>query len=662
MAASADVVHHVANNLPFKIALIGVLGIGAQWLAWRLQRPAIVLMSIAGLLFGPLIGWFLTFNMPGALAGFLDTLHLNPVEDFGDVYRPMIGLAVAIILFEGGMSLRFKDLGDAKHAVSRMVFLSAPIAWLFGACAAHYIAGLQWTIAAMVGGLFVVTGPTVIMPLLRQAHLKKRPANILKWEGIVNDPVGALFAVGGYYFINFSMQGSSLALVFGKLIFASIFGIVVGIISGWGMAHAFRRGLVPEYLKAPVVIAWVLAIYVISNAMADETGLLAVTAMGMTMANTKFASMVELLRFKETVTVILVSGVFVILTATLTPEVLTAMVSQWEIILFVLAMIVLVRPIAVMFSLLFSGVTWKESFLVSMIAPRGVVAVAVAGLFAAELQHIAPQIADEAARAIFVEQAKLFVPLAFALVFSTVLFAGFFIGPLSKLLGLASGAGHGVMIIGANPWSLGLAKALKDMGVGVLVADTNWRRLRGARLDGHNTFYGEVLSENADYRLDHSAFDCIIAATPNDAYNALVCVEFGPELGRHKVFQVAGQQEGDEKDADNIAFTSRGRTLSSRGRTYDVLTRDWWGGWRFKSTNISEEYNLENFMKDRGDDIDILLVKRADGTIDFIQPGQESRIEKGVVLSYGPQRNGEADPVQKDQSEGLAGPVGDLPD
>ena len=255
----------------------------------------------------------------------------------------------------------------------------------------------------------------------------------------------------------------------------------------------------------------------------------------------------------------------------------------------------------------------------------------------------------------------MFVPLAFALVFSTVLFAGFCIGPLSKLLGLASGGGHGIMIVGANPWSLGLAKALKDMDVNVLVADTNWRRLRGARLDGHATFYGEVLSENADYRLDHSAFDSLIAATPNDAYNALVCVEFAPELGRHKVFQVSGQVK-DEEEADSIAFTSRGRTLSSRGRAHDILTRDWWGGWRFRSTNVSEEYPIADFMRDRGDDIDIILVKRADGSIDFVQPGKQDRIETGTVLSFGPQREGELEQPTKDKSEGLAGPVGDLPD
>ena len=335
---AVDIAHHAVNALPLKIALIGTLGIGAQWLAWRLQRPAIVLMAIAGLIFGPLLGYLLGFNLPTPIEDLFQQLRLDPVNDFGELYRPMIGLAVAIILFEGGMNLRFRDLSDTRHAVGRMVFVAAPIAWVLGALAAHYIVGLAWDISIMVGGLFIVTGPTVIMPLLRQAHLKTRPANVLKWEGIVNDPLGALFAVGGYEFIRFSLTEASMFFVFGKLAFAAIFGTLVGIISGIGMAWAFRRGHIPEYLKAPIVLAWVLLIYVIANRLADETGLLAVTALGMTMANTKFASMVEMRRFKENIAIILVSGVFVILTATLTPAILREFVTNWRVLAFVLAM------------------------------------------------------------------------------------------------------------------------------------------------------------------------------------------------------------------------------------------------------------------------------------------------------------------------------------
>ncbi|MEM7729835.1 MAG: sodium:proton antiporter [Pseudomonadota bacterium] len=652
MAASvaADAAHYAAFSLPVKLALIGVLGIGAQWLAWRLQRPAIVLMAVAGLVFGPLLGAVLSLGLPERAAYWLGLFRLDPVNDFGDLYRPLIGLSVAIILFEGGLNLRFRDLGDARGAVLRMVLLGGPIAWALGAAAAYYIVGLPLLISVMVGGLFVVTGPTVIMPLLRQAHLKHRPASVLKWEGIVNDPVGALFAEVGYEIIVFQLTGESAAAIFGRLAFAALFGIVLGIASGYLLAKAFRRGLIPEYLKAPVVLAWVLAVYVLSNKLADETGLLTVTALGMTMANLKFAAQVEMRRFKETITIILVSGVFVILTATLTPAILQAFLLEWRVWAFVGAMMLLVRPVAVMLSTIGSGLDWRESLLVALIAPRGVVAVAVAGLFAAELQ------------ALGLDQGALFVPLAFALVFATVLFAGFAIAPLARALGQSAGGGDGALIVGANPWALGLAKAMRDMEIGVLVADTNWRRLRAARLDGHATFDGEVLSENADYSLDHSLFNHIIAATPNDAYNALVSVEFGPELGRNRVFQI-GTPDADAEDAA-IAYTSRGRTLGSRGRSFDALTRDWWKGWRFRVTTLSDTYTLEDLYRDRGDDLDLILARRADGGLEFIQPGQEDRARGHTVLSFCPATDQDVvrgEGAKRTGGSTLAGPAASLP-
>ncbi len=638
----SEAVHTVNALLPFKIALIGVLGIGAQWLAWRLQRPAIVLMAIAGLIFGPLMMWIFDLDFVQnhhTLHNIVDALRLNPEEDFGAIYRPMIGMAVAIILFEGGLTLRFKDLGDATHAVTRMVLVAAPIAWALGAMAAHYIVGLPWDISAMVGGLFVVTGPTVILPLLRQAHLPSRPAAILKWEGIVNDPLGALFAVAGFEFIRFTAMGESIQYAMTLLLIAAFLGTAVGIVSGIGLAWAFRHGKVPEYLKAPVVVIWVLFIYVIANELAEETGLLAVTAMGITMANTKFAAQDEMRRFKESIAILLVSGVFVILTATLTPEVLKSF--DLKVLGFVLAMMFLVRPIAVFVSTIWSGLTWRETLLVSLIAPRGIVAVAVAGLFATELQALGRP------------EGAMFIPLAFALVFATVTFAGFTITPMAKALGLTEDKAEGVMIVGANPWSLGLAKALKDMDIPVLVADTNWRRLRGARLEGLSVFYGEVLSENADHRLDHSAFAHLIAATPNDAYNSLVCVEFAPELGRHRVFQVSAS-ESESTDPSSIVYTARGRSLATKGRSFDTLTRDWWSGWRFRSTTLTDEYPYSKFLEDRGEDVDILLAKRADGSLDFLKPASQSKAPGSTLLTFGPVR---ADDKERGEGASTAAPV-----
>jgi len=648
---------HHSNLLPFKLALIGVLGIGAQWIAWRKQLPAIVLMAIAGLVFGPLIAFAMGFDLPEVVRSALDTFRLDPESDFGNLYRPIIGLAVAIILFEGGLTLRFRDLTafeGSAHAVSRMVLIAGPLAWVLGTCAAHYVLGLRWDLSAMVGGLFVVTGPTVIMPLLRQAHLQHRPANILKWEGIVNDPLGALFAVVAYKWIVFNQMSDATALgVFGQLAFAAILGTLMGIGLGYGLVWAFRRGHIPEYLKAPVVIVWVLMVYVLANLIGEETGLLAVTAMGITMANTKFAGVVEMRRFKEVIAIMLVSGVFVILTATLTPGILTAMVSDWRVWAFVAAMIFLVRPAAVIGSTLFSGITIKEALLVSWIAPRGVVAVAVAGLFAAELSALGRS------------DGAIFVPLAFALVFTTVLSAGFTIKPVSKMLGLAHGdGGEGVMIVGSNPWSRGLARGIQELGYSVLIADTNWRSIRDARRDGFETFYGEVLSEYAEYNLDHSAFNHVIAATPNDAYNALVCVEFAPELGQHAVFQIP--MDSSAETDESIGLSARGQVFGSRGRAFDELQRDWWAGWRFRVTNLSDAYTLDDYFNDRGRDIDLLVVRKDDSGLIIVGPSQVDRARGGKVLAFcpaldrpNPGNNSAGTPTA---TGGMAGPKAKLPE
>ena len=649
-ASTAADILHALPDLALKIGLIGALGVGAQWLAWRFQKPAIVMMSIAGLIFGPLLGYALAQVWPNWLdvfRSFVETIHLDPINDFKDVLRPAIGIAVAIILFEGGLTLKFKELQGTTRAVRRMILVASPICWVLGACAAHYIVGVKWDLAAMIGGLFVVTGPTVIIPLLRQAHLADRPASVLKWEGIANDPIGALFAVFAYEFIVISSNESSLFVAFAILFFVAVLSGVIGVVSGWLLAQAFNRGMVPEYLKAPVVFAWVLIIYVLANAAAAETGLLAVTTMGITMANTRFGSMVELRRFKENIAILLVSGVFVILTASLTPGVIKDMFTDTGIVLFVLAMIFLVRPIAVFVGTAFSGLTWKETFIISWVAPRGIVAVAVAGLFATEMLHIGR---DDGAQ---------FVPLAFALVFATVLLSSFTVTPLAKMLGLATENTEGIMVVGANPWSLGLAKGLKDMGVPVTVADSNWRRLRGARQEGHYVFYGEVLSEHADYSLDHSKFQHIIAATPNDAYNSLVCVEFAPELGRHRVFQLAGPEK-DENEKTAITFTARGRILATHERNFDSLTQDWWGGYRFRTTTLSDEYTLAEFISDRGEETDILLVVKPDGGLNIIQSGEKVTAPAGSkVLTFGPVRADRA--VEDARAQENPNPSGILP-
>ncbi|MBD3769257.1 MAG: sodium:proton antiporter [Rhodobacterales bacterium] len=616
-----------SSELIFACALIGALGIGAQWLAWRLQAPAIVLMALAGLAVGPL--WSVIFGHP----------LLDPQRVFNgggkELLRPIVSLAVAVILFEGGLVLKFETLREAGAAVRRMVFLGGPLAWFLGALAARYVAGLDWGSAVVFAGVLVVTGPTVIMPLLRQSKLGGRAGAFLKWEGIVNDPIGALFAVASFEIIRVAATGESILGKGAMIVFAAALGVGLGIAFGLGMVRAFRQGWTPEYLKAPIIFASIILCYAMAEMIEKEIGLVAVTAYGMTLANSRLAGLNELRKFKEDIAVLLVSGVFVILTANLTPDVIRRALT-WNTLAFLVVMLFVVRPLSVWIST-FGTLKRNEALLLGWIAPRGVVAVAVSSLFATLLYDLGRQGDSK----FYFSGAEQITPLAFAMVFATVVLHGFTIGPLARRLGLARKERPGVLLVGVNPWSIDFARTLKDIGVEPILADNTWRRLRPAREAGLSTFFGEVLSEDAEVRLDHSAFDQVLSLSANEPYNALVSSHFAPELGRHKVFQLSAQ-ETEEEDHRTLGLSTRGRTLIRRGRSYDSLIRDHYRGWAFSKTKLSETYDIEHFKRDRPK-ADIVAELRPDGTLNFLGPHREVKGGDGVVLiSFGPPREVES--------------------
>lgn len=604
------------SDVIFACALIGALGLGAQWLAWRLQAPAIVLMSLAGLAVGPL--WSVLFGDP----------LLSPQATFGDVFRPIVSLAVAVILFEGGLVLKFENLREAGAAVRRMIFIGGPMAWVLGTIAAHYAAGLDWASAVVFAGVMVVTGPTVIMPLLRQSKLSGRPAQFLKWEGIVNDPIGALFAVASFEIIRVASQGESIIGAGIWIIAAAALGTMLGVAFGWVMSKAFREGWTPEYLKAPLILASIVLCYALAELIEKEIGLVAVTAYGMTLANSKLAGLTELQKFKEDIAVLLVSGVFVMLTADLTPAIISQAIN-WNTLAFLMCMLFIVRPLSVWIST-YGTLNRKEAILLGWIAPRGIVAVAVSGLFGSLLVDLSRE------GRFFFEGADQITPLAFAMVFTTVVMHGFTIGPLSRALGLARKEKPGVLIVGANAWSVQFANALERSGIDVIVADSNYRRLKSSRDAGLEIFMGEVLSEDAEIKLDHARFSTVIALSTNDSYNALVCSHFAPEVGRHMVYQLSISDD-DENDERGVSSNARGRTLIRRGRTYDSLIRDQYRGWEFARTRLTDQYSLDQFRKDRPN-ADIVAELRADGMLVLLGPNREARGGDGAVLiSFAPE-------------------------
>ncbi|MBK8174072.1 MAG: sodium:proton antiporter [Rhodospirillales bacterium] len=592
------------ERLIFEVTAIGVLGMMAQWIAWRTRLPAIVLLSVAGILVGPVFGL------------------LDPEADFGKALRPMIAIAVAIILFEGGLNLNFRELRETSIAVRRLIIAAVPIGWVLGTLAAHFVAGLSWPIAALFGGLLVVTGPTVILPLLRQARLAARPASVLKWEGIVNDPIGAMLAVLVFEFL--LVRGTEDGVIrVGWLLAASAVGAALGFALGRAAVFIFAKGLVPEHLKTPALLVLVLAGYESANLLQAESGLFTVTVLGVTIANTRFANFEEIRRFKESLSIILVSAVFVLLTASLDRMTLVSM-ADWRSLAFVFAMLFVVRPATVWLSTIGSGLTWRERALVGWIAPRGVVAVAVSGFFAGPL----------IARG-YPDAAKL-VPLTFLIVFATVVAHGFSIRFLAQRLGLSATTRPGVLIVGGSPWSTALAVTLTDQSVPVMIVDTNWRRLRPARLANMPVHFGEILSEAASYHVELDRFSYLLAVTDNDAYNAFACIHLSPHFGKENVLQL-GTREDDEHEMHGYAVSTRGRTLLGSGAGWDDLNQRCAAGWVFQKTKLTETYGWERYLEDRAEGTEPLLLLRGSGEIRFETQRQHPTARPGdVVVSFAP--------------------------
>jgi len=584
------------------LVIVGVvaLGVAAQWVAWRLRLPAIVLLAGSGLIVGPGLGW------------------INPSEELGDLLRPVISLCVAIILFEGGLSLRLAELKEAARGVQRLVYLGAPFGWAAATLCAHYIGGLDWAVSLVFGAIMVVTGPTVIMPLLRQSALNRRTASYLKWEGIVNDPIGALLAVLVFQFFVFSGEGSGLAEVLQGVGLAITSGLVFGGLGGWLTGRAFRAGLVPEYLKSPVMLGLVLVVYEASNLMQHEAGLLAVTIMGIVVANMNLPGIGDMKRFKEYITIMLVSVVFVLLTADLNVESLTSI--GWRGAALIAAIMVVARPAAIMLATIGANMEFRERLLLSWIAPRGIVAAATAGV-------MGPRLVDAG------YDADVLLPLVFAVIFATVFAHGLSLNWLAGRLGLSSRHRDSVVIVGASPWTIELARTLQGLKVNVLVADSSWHNLRAARLAGVPVFYGDILSEFAEESVELAHVRTVLAATSNDAYNALVCTQIAPEVGQRHVFQLPMGAET-EDDPKAIARPRRGNVAFDKDAVFERLWRLYVRGWAFYKTRLSENYSYSDFLSERPEDAMQVILLGSDGDVDLFSVQHELEPKPGDTIVY----------------------------
>lgn len=586
------------------IAFIVVLGIASQWVAARLRLPAILILVVAGVLAGPVSG------------------AIDPHARFGATLEPLIGLAVAVILFEGGLRLRLHELTHAAPGVNRLVYVGVPLGFGMGAIAARYVGGFGWPVASVFGAISVVTGPTVILPMLRHAMLNRRIASSLKWEAILNDPVGALLAVLAFQFWLYRAGGAPGLMVIADLARGLAAGGIIGGGTAWVIARAFDREWVPEYLKQPITFALVLGVYVLANQAQAEAGLLGVTVMGVALGNLNLRVMEEMRRFKEYLSTLLVSVVFIILAASLNLAALARL--PWSVWLVVPALLFVVRPIMVAFATIGSQLDWRERIVAAWAAPRGVVAAATGGVLAQPL--VSAGYGDAGA----------LEPLLFAVVFTSVILQGSTLAWLARRLGLAARTRHRLVIVGASPWSTALAKALMAIGGDVLVVDNILNRLTEPRRSGVPVFYGEILSDWADATLELTDVGTLLAATPNDAYNALVCASFAGELGREQVYQLP-MHRSETGDSRPVTRTRRGRVTMAETARYELLYQHMLEGWQFQPVPIPPDFDENTFTAQFGPDAIPTLIRRPDGALRLIGIDGLSEARSGdTLLAFGP--------------------------
>lgn len=563
------------------LASIVVLGIAAQWLAWRLKSPSILFLLIVGYFAGP-------------VAGLID-----PDALLGDLLFPIVSLSVAIILFEGGLSLNIAELREIGKVVRNLVSVGVLVTWVLVGILAHVLLGFSLPLSALLGAILVVTGPTVIGPLLRHIRPEERIGSAVKWEGIVNDPIGAILAVLVFEIIvagGFEKGAAAAAL---GILEAVTIGGVLGIIGAGVIVLFLSRHWVPDFLQNPIALAVVLLVFTGSNLLQEESGLLTVTVMGSALASQKMVMVGHIVEFKENLRVLLLSTLFIVLAGRL--PALDPVYTSTSSFLFLGGLVLIVRPTAVALSTLGSKLNWRERTFLGLMAPRGIVAAAVSSLFALELVELG------------YGEAERLVPVTFLVIVGTVAFYGLFAPPLARWMRLATPNPQGLLIVGAAPWTRRLAELLVEEEVRVVLLDANWTNVAAARRAGLLAYYLNILSERAVDDVDLSGIGRLVALTPNDEVNALAALRFEDLFGRSGVFQLppAGSDTGDGRIARHLG----GRMLFASGATHRGILDRVAKGAVITKHRLTDQFDYEAFQQRYGSDAIPMFLIRDPGDV-----------------------------------------------
>ena len=578
----------MTDILLVKIVLVIALGVGAQWLAWRIRVPSILLLLVLGFLAGPILKF------------------LPPASLQGEWLFAFVSLAIGVILFEGSLNLRLEELRDVGRAVLNLITLGVVLTCILATVAAYFLLDLRLGVAVVIGAILTVTGPTVVLPLLRYVRPTGRVNAIAKWEGITIDPVGAIFALlvleAVVVLAGASSTGDNGGVMDAVLHSLEVLLTTVSVSVGVSVLGAsflvviLRRHLVPDYLQSPVALMVVVAAYAISDVLHEESGLFAATMMGIILANQKYVNVRSITKFKEDLQVLLIACLFILLSARLELQALTFV--DRNALIFLAVLIFAVRPIVVVISCWRSGLTWKEQAFISWLAPRGIVAAAVAALFSARVEGI------------YGAEAHPLVPIVYMVIVGTVAVYGLTLSPLARRLGLAYPNPQGVLFLGAHLWVQRVASAIHELGFTVLLIDANERNIKQARDNNLPAVTADALGEHVIDELDLGGIQRFLAMTANDDTNSLAALHFTEVFDKREVYQLAAPAQNATVSQRQTPIHLRGRPLFGSGITHADLLRRYSEGGEIRTFGITEEGAYQAIEAQFNGDLILLFVAR----------------------------------------------------
>ncbi|MCJ7468137.1 MAG: cation:proton antiporter [Maribacter sp.] len=509
-----------------ELAGIVILGIIAQWVAWRLKLPAILPLILIGLLVGPIATLFTKEG--NKLIEPIWNGHQGLFPGEGLYY--FISLAISVILFEGGLTLKRSEIRNVGPVITKLITLGSLVTFFGAGIAAHFVFGLSWQISFLFSALIIVTGPTVITPILRNIPLKKDVSAVLKWEGILIDPIGALAAVLVFEFIIVGEgQGytQTAMMEFGKIL---LFGFSFGFTFAHALTFILKKNYVPHYLMNVVSLTTVLLVFVTSDIFAHESGLLAVVIMGMVMGNTNLPNIKELLYFKESLSVLLISMLFILLAANINISDME-LIYNWNTAILFAIIVFLIRPVGVFLSTAGSNLKFNEKLFIGWVGPRGIVAAGIASLFGSRLLK-----AGEPG-------AEYITPLVFMIVLGTVLLNATTARFFAKIAGVFLVKSEGILIIGASRVSRLIGNYLQKNNRRVVLIDNNHTNVSKAKNLGLEAFTANIYSDSLTDNIELNDIGYLMALTGNSDINKYAIDRFSNEFGQNGSFRLVNRDE-----------------------------------------------------------------------------------------------------------------------